>query len=384
MSGEDLRILRSNLEDERRAAWLYGRLEAAESGVARRLFGRLRAESDRQAAIWAREIGRRGAAVPPYRPGARARLVARLIRLLGPRRVLPVLAAMKVRGLAIYRGGAAAPAARADGLPAGPADGATAGAADRATPGPPEGAAAAAGGLPARAAGEESWHRAGRGGGALRAAVFGVNDGLVSNAGLILGVAGADLDPEAIVVAGFAGMLAGGFSMAAGEYISVRTQREFLEHQIALERSEIAVMPEEEIAELALIYGARGLDPAQAEALARRIVSDPEQGLQTLAREELGLDPEGLGSPPQAAAASFFSFAAGALLPLLPWLAARGTPALAGTVVVTLLALLAVGGAMSLFTGRRPLWSAVRMALIGSAAGAATWLIGHLLQAGQA
>jgi VIT1/CCC1 family predicted Fe2+/Mn2+ transporter len=299
-----------------------------------------------------------------------------------------VLSAMKVRGLSIYRTGAAVAAAAGPAPEAGPEAAAgpapAAGQADGAPANPPAGVPGGATTLPARAAGEESWHRAGRGGGALRAAVFGVNDGLVSNAGLILGVAGADLDPEAIVVAGFAGMLAGGFSMAAGEYISVRTQREFLEHQIALERSEIAVMPEEEIAELALIYGARGLDPAQAEALARRIVSDPEQGLQTLAREELGLDPEGLGSPPQAAAASFFSFAAGALLPLLPWLAARGMAALTGTAVVTLLALLAVGGTMSLFTGRRPLWSAVRMALIGSAAGAATWLIGHLLQAGQA
>ena len=164
--------------------------------------------------------------------------------------------------------------------------------------------------------------------------------------------------------------------MAAGEFISVLTQREFLEHQIALERSEMAVMPEEEIAELALIYRAKGIDPDHAEALARRIVSDPEKGLDTLAREELGLDPRALASPLAAAVASFFSFAGGALLPLLPYLVARGPAAFAATVATTLAALLAVGAGMSLFTGRRPVWSAVRMALIGSAAAAATYTIG--------
>ncbi|MGH9749547.1 MAG: VIT1/CCC1 transporter family protein, partial [Candidatus Polarisedimenticolia bacterium] len=204
-------------------------------------------------------------------------------------------------------------------------------------------------------------------------------DGLVSNASLILGVAGADPEPEIILLAGVAGMLAGGFSMATGEYVSVRTQKEFLEHQIALERSEIAAMPEEEIEELAMIYRARGLEAAAAESLARAIVSDPEKGLETLAREELGLDPGALGSPVQAAAASFLSFVTGAGLPLLPFLLARGPAALAGTVVVTLVSLLMVGASMSLFTGRRPLWSALRMALLGSAAGAATWLIGRLL-----
>lgn len=353
MSGETFRILLSNLQDEQQAACLYSHLESVESGAAAQLFRELRGESAKQAAIWEAEVRKQGGAAPPYRPGARVRLVAWLTRRLGPRRMLPVLSAMKVRGLAIYRGGGAPALAAAAGPALRPAE---------------------------RAAGEESWHRAARGGGALRAAVFGVNDGLVSNASLILGVTGADLQPDAIVLTGIAGMLAGGFSMAAGEYISVRTQREFLEHQIALERSEIAVMPEEEITELALIYRAKGLDPVQAEVLARRIVSDPEQGLLTLAREELGLDPEGLASPPQAAAASFVSFAAGAFLPLAPYLAMGGTAAFTGTVVVTLLALLTVGGLMSLFTGRRPLWSAVRMALLGAVAGAATYLIGNALQ----
>jgi VIT1/CCC1 family predicted Fe2+/Mn2+ transporter len=339
-------ILQASLEAERTAAYLYGALAAAESGRPAELFAALREDSARQADRWAGEIARAGAAPPPWRPGLRARLCAGLVRRLGPRRMLPALAAMKVRGLAIYRGGTMADA-----------------------PGAGPGGSVA----------EESWHRAAAGGGALRAAVFGINDGLVSNASLILGVAGADPDPRVIVLAGVAGLLAGGFSMAAGEYISVRTQRELLERQLALEREEMRLMPEEEIEELALVYRAKGLDPEQAAALARRVVADPEHGLDTLAREELGLDPQALASPVAAAVASFLSFGLGAVVPLLPYVVARGRPALAGTVVTTLAGLLGVGGLMSLFTGRNPWWSALRMALLGSAAATATFLIGRLL-----
>jgi VIT1/CCC1 family predicted Fe2+/Mn2+ transporter len=140
-------------------------------------------------------------------------------------------------------------------------------------------------------------------------------------------------DPKVTLLAGVTGLLAGGFAMPAGEYISVRTQRELLEHQLALEREEMREMPEEEV-ELALIYRTKGLDAAQAEALARRIVSDPERGLDTLAREELGLDPRSLASPTAAAVASFLNFAVGAVLPLLPHLLARGRVALVGTIVI--------------------------------------------------
>jgi VIT1/CCC1 family predicted Fe2+/Mn2+ transporter len=164
--------------------------------------------------------------------------------------------------------------------------------------------------------------------------------------------------------------------MAAGEYISVRTQRELLEHQLALEREEMRQMPEEEIGELALIYRTTGLDAAQAEALARRIVSDPERGLDTLAREELGLDPRGLASPAAAAIASFLSFGVGAML--CPCLA-RGRVALVGTIVVTAAGLLGVGALMSLFTGRAVLWSALRMALLGAAAAGLSHAVGRLL-----
>jgi vacuolar iron transporter family protein len=225
----------------------------------------------------------------------------------------------------------------------------------------------------------ESWHRWSKGGGALRAIVFGANDGLVSNASLIIGVSGADPDPKVILLAGVAGLLAGGFSMAAGEYISVRTQRELLERQIALEKAELADHPEEEIGELAKIYETKGVDPEQARAIAGRILADPEKGLTTLAKEELGLDPEGLASPYLAAGSSFLSFALGAAVPLVPHLLARGSGAFLGSLAATGVSLLAVGAVMSLFTGKNVFFSALRQAFIGALAAGATYLIGRLL-----
>ena len=347
----DQDAIRRSLNEERASEFLYASLERAETGRAAKLFADLRVESGKQAEIWERELQKVDPAVAPWRAGPRVQLVGWLVRRLGPRRMLPVLSAMKVRGLAIYRGGSGGDVPDATVLDTSP---------------------------PRRVA-EESWHRAASGGGALRAAVFGVNDGLVSNASLIMGVAGAGPEPQVVVLAGVAGLLAGAFAMAAGEYISVRTQRELLEHQIALEQDEIRTMPEEEIDELALIYRAKGLDPPEALALARRIVLDPVRGLDTLAREELGLDPQALASPVAAALASFVAFAAGALVPLLPYLLTRGTPALVATIVATEAGLLTVGGLMSLFTGRGLVWSAVRMALLGSAAAGLTFGIGRLL-----
>jgi VIT1/CCC1 family predicted Fe2+/Mn2+ transporter len=225
----------------------------------------------------------------------------------------------------------------------------------------------------------ERWHRWSGGGGALRAIVFGANDGLVSNASLIIGVSGADPDPKVVLLAGVAGLLAGGFSMAAGEYISVRTQRELLEHQIALEKRELKDHPEEEIEELAKIYESKGVDRDPSREIARRILADPDKGLTTLVREELGLDPKGLSSPYQAAGASFLSFALGALVPLIPHILTRGPGAFIGTLVATGASLLAVGASMSLFTGKNPVISALRQAFIGALAAGATFLVGKLL-----
>jgi VIT1/CCC1 family predicted Fe2+/Mn2+ transporter len=181
-----------------------------------------------------------------------------------------------------------------------------------------------------------------------------------------------------VLLTGIAGMCAGAFAMAAGEYISVRSQRELYEYQIALERDELQEYPEAEAQELALIYAAKGLPVKEAERLAKQIIADPEHALDTLAREELGLNPDELGSPWGAAISSFLSFAAGAMLPLSPFIFASGTRALPIAIGVTAIALFTVGALLSLFTGRNALYSGARMLALGSLAGGFTFLIGKL------
>jgi VIT1/CCC1 family predicted Fe2+/Mn2+ transporter len=227
--------------------------------------------------------------------------------------------------------------------------------------------------------GRERWHRARDGGGSLRAAIFGVNDGLVSNLSLVMGVAGAEPGPRFVLLSGIAGLLAGAFSMGAGEFVSVSAQRELFERQIALEREELAANPEEEREELALIYQAKGVPPAEAEALAGRVMASPQAALDTMAREELGLNPEDLGSPWRVAVSSFTMFALGALLPVLPYLFTGGTLALVLSAVLSGVGLFGVGAAITLFTGRNPLVSGLRMLLIGGAAATVTYLVGKLI-----
>jgi VIT1/CCC1 family predicted Fe2+/Mn2+ transporter len=219
--------------------------------------------------------------------------------------------------------------------------------------------------------------------GALRAAIFGVNDGLVSNLSLIFGVAGAGATNEVVILAGVAGLLAGAFSMAAGEYISVRVQREVFERLIHLEAHEIGSDPEAERAELAALYVRKGLPRDLADRLAEELMRDPEVALDTHAREELGLDPqEGLGSPVAAAAASFGMFSAGALVPLLPFLFGSGSGAIVVSAALSAAALFGVGAAMSYLTGRNALVSGARMLAIGASAAAITYLVGALLDVG--
>jgi VIT1/CCC1 family predicted Fe2+/Mn2+ transporter len=221
--------------------------------------------------------------------------------------------------------------------------------------------------------------RAGGRSGALRAAIFGVNDGLVSNLSLIFGVAGAGVDNDVVIVAGVAGLLAGAFSMAAGEYISVRTQREVYERLIHLEAHEIGSDPGAERQELAEIYAQRGLPRDLADRLATELMRDPEMALETHAREELGLDKEGLGSPPAAAGSSFVTFSLGAFVPLLPFLVSSGNPAVAASAILSGLALFGVGAAISSLTGRPWPLSGLRMLAVGAAAAAITFLVGKLL-----
>ena len=335
---------------EKESAWLYRQVAAAEPDPRKqRLFGQLAAAAEEQAAKWESSLRRQVAQPLPgqtFRPSTRARIVARLVLWLGPRAMRSVLAAMKLRGLSIYSG----PAVAGHDMPTTLAD-----------------------------VGQR--HRDGLGGN-LRATVFGINDGLISNASLVMGIAGAGAEPRLVLITGLAGLLAGALSMSAGEYVSVRSQREMYEYQIALERAEIAEYPEEEAEELALIYEARGMDLTQAREVSQALLNRPEHALDVLAREELGLSPGMLGSPWGAASASFLAFALGAAIPLLPFLAGLARPRdLIAEVALTILTLFAVGLAISLFTGRDALRGGARMVLIGGGAGVVSFLVGRLLGA---
>jgi VIT1/CCC1 family predicted Fe2+/Mn2+ transporter len=218
--------------------------------------------------------------------------------------------------------------------------------------------------------------------GSLRAAIFGVNDGLLTNTSLIMGFAGASQTRGVVLLAGITGLLAGAFSMSAGEYVSMRVQRELLERLLHLEAHEIGSDPEGEHAELADIYRKKGVPSELAEAMATELMRDPKIALDTHAREELGLDPEeGLGSPWGAAVSSFVMFAVGALLPLIPFFFTGGHVAEVLAATVAAVAIATVGGLTSLLTGKSPMYSALRMLLIGTAAALVTYAIGHLVGA---
>jgi vacuolar iron transporter family protein len=357
----------ANLRLERDAVVLYDRLAEIEADDERAAaFRRIAANERRHADIWAGRLAEAGVQVPPAgEPRARVRLIIGLARLLGTRRVASLVRALEGDEEEAYAGQldpqTAAIAADErehaeiwNRLEAGRSQ------AEQST------------------LGQEAWHRGGRSG-TLRAAVFGANDGLVSNLSLVMGVAGAVPDNGLIVLAGIAGLLAGAFSMAAGEYISMQSQRELFERQIAIEREEMRVMPEEEERELAQIYRAKGIPREDAQRIAARLMLDPEKALDTKVREELGLDPDELGSPWGAAGSSFAAFAIGAIVPLLPFVLLNGVPALVGALAASFAALFLVGALVSLVTGRGLLFSGTRQVAIGAIAAAVTFLFGSLI-----
>ncbi|MGH3170682.1 MAG: VIT1/CCC1 transporter family protein, partial [Trebonia sp.] len=224
----------------------------------------------------------------------------------------------------------------------------------------------------------ERWHRGDRSG-ALRAGVFGISDGLVSNTALVMGFAGSGAPHTVTLLAGVAGMLAGAFSMAAGEYISMSSQREMYQREIALEQAELEEKPEEERSELVLIYRAKGLPRAEAERLADKIMADDVVALDTLAREELGLDPGQLGSPWSAAVSSLLAFAAGAFVVVAPYLAGSGAAALVTAIMLALVAMFGVGAAIGALNGRSAVRMGLRQMLVGAVAAAVTYGVGHLI-----
>jgi vacuolar iron transporter family protein len=215
--------------------------------------------------------------------------------------------------------------------------------------------------------------------GGLRAAVFGVSDGLVSNVGLILGVAGADSGGSVVRVAGLAGLVAGAVSMAAGEYNSMTVQRELLQRELELERRELRRNPQSETAELSRIYQSRGLPPEQAHEVASTVMRDPDQALEVHAREELGIAPDALGSPLAAAGSSFVAFAAGALVPLIPWFFTSGRAAIIASLVLAFCAALAVGVTTARLTDRSRARTVARQVLFTLVPAAVTFAIGSVI-----
>ena len=219
-------------------------------------------------------------------------------------------------------------------------------------------------------------HHADVSGGWLRAAVFGAMDGLVTNIALIAGVGGGGVSPDAIILTGVSGLVAGAISMSLGEYTSVKTQNEQLDHEVSVERRELERHPEQEAEELAQRWMSRGLPPELAREVATALAENPEEALRVHAQEELGLDPHEKPSPWVAAISSFLAFGLGAFIPLVPFLFGSGTAPTVVAAIVSLLALFATGAATSIFTGRHAGRAGFRMAAIGALVAALTYLIG--------
>jgi vacuolar iron transporter family protein len=354
-------LLLENWRNELDSADLYNFLARRESDKERAGLMREMAEAEiRHAEVMETGLREQGVRLPAFRISFKTRMLKLLARIGGPRLIYPLLHGSEIEGTADYASQDAKTAALA---------------------GDERSHARALGEMSRQAVtGGERWHRT-AGGGTLRAAVFGVNDGLVSNLSLVMGFAGASADAKFVLLAGLSGLLAGASSMAAGEYVSMKAQRELLERQIELEAAELAVTPEEEVAELALIYRAKGLNKEEAERLANRLTEDPNIALDTLVREELGLDPTQLGNPIAAATGSFFAFAGGAILPVLPFFFGASTGLIITSIAVSGLALFGVGALLSLFTGKGTLFSGGRQLLIGAVAASITFALGSLIGA---
>ena len=366
-TAEDLKRYRANLQGEIDARVVYLALSEAESSAPlAEIYRRLAAVEEKHAKLWVEQLEKAGEKVPAWKPTPRARIKAWLATRVGPQFITPIMAATETADRGMYDD---QPESAHTELPSDERSHAKLlHTMVRHTP--MEGSAFAR---------FEGRHRA-VGGNALRAAVLGANDGLLSNFSLMMGVVGAEVSHHATLVTGLAGLIAGAFSMAIGEWISVQSSRESNENQLAIEADELASAPAQEEEELALIYQAKGLSEAEAKALSSRLINDKSKALDTLAREELGIDPKELGgSPWEAAIASFFLFALGAFVPVLPFLFVSGNQAVFWAAAMSAAGLFGIGAAITLVTGR-PLWiSGLRQLMFGLLAAGVTFGIGHLL-----
>ncbi|MGQ9903061.1 MAG: VIT1/CCC1 transporter family protein [Anaerolineae bacterium] len=368
MNQESVKRYLAFLNDERNGAALYQALADAERDEhLATVYRRMAAVEQRHADVWIKKLTEAGVAIPPFKPSFRTRAFSILAKRFGVTLVLPSITELEQKDSHKYGQEAGTGSLSAD-------EGSHARLL-RAITQPVRGKIS--GGALAQLEGR---HRS-SGGNALRAAVLGANDGLVSNLSLVMGVAGAaDLNEQAILIAGLAGLLAGAISMALGEWLSVQSSRELYQRQIAIERAEIATAPEEEIEEMTLIYQARGIDETRARQMAQQIMSDPGSAVETMAREELGIDPQELGgSAWEAAITSFILFATGAVLPVSAFLFLKGMTAVTASIAISAVGLFVIGSAITLFTGRSIWFSGPRQVLFGLVAAAVTFTIGRLV-----
>ena len=355
-----------NLRDELDGAALYAGLAQAERDPVRKdLFLQLAQAETEHAALWRSKLDAAGVAPKRFSPSFRTRVLARLARHFGPHFVLPALSVAEFADRDKYAGQADAAALSADERSHAAVLGAAVG--------QPKGM------VGADIARSERWHSRSSGN-ELRAAVLGANDGLVSNLCLVMAVAGAGAPAPTILLTGLAGLVAGAMSMALGEWLSVTNSREFAGAQIAQEKQELEENPEAERKELALIFQAKGLPREDAQRVARELMRDKTTALETLTREELGIDPAEMGGNPWSAAGfSFLLFAVSAFFPVLPFFFTGGLPGMAWSAGLSAVALGAIGLGTSLFSGRGPLYSALRQIGIGAAAAGVTYATGALI-----
>jgi vacuolar iron transporter family protein len=364
LSERERKRLLENLTDERNGAALYDALAAAEKDDRlAEVYRRLANVENRHAERWRKRLEEAGETLPAFTPSWRTRTLGWIARRFGTSVVLPSVQSFEAADTDKYATQSDARDFHGD---------------ERSHSRVIQLMSTVRGGFAGTdVARLEGRHRSG-GGNALRAAVLGANDGLVSNLSLVMGVAGAAMNERTILITGLAGLLAGAGSMALGEWLSVQSSRELYRHQIETEQAELLMAPEEEEEELALIYQARGLGQEQARAFAASMMSNPDTALETLAREELGIDPNELGgSAWEAAITSFLLFSIGAIVPVLPFFFAGGQLALMLSVAFSTLALFTVGAAITLFTGRTVLFSGLRQVAFGLVAAALTFGIGR-------
>ncbi|MBN9493112.1 demethoxyubiquinone hydroxylase family protein [bacterium] len=366
---DDIKRFRTNLREEVDGTALYLLLAEAENDPhLRMLYEQLAETEKRHTELWQRKLIEAGAKVPDFRPSFRVKALGWIARHFGNALVTPLVAQMERDATSMYDSQIEAIEHR---LPADERSHARIfqEISEHHGKGRP---------FDVDIARIEGRHRASAGN-TLRAAVLGANDGLVSNLSLVMGVAGASPGRNVVLLGGLAGLLAGAFSMALGEWVSVQSSRESFERQLAVERDELEEIPEEEEAELALIYQAKGLTEDEARTTARRIMSDPTTALATLAREELGMTADEAGNPWTAAITSFVLFALGAILPVLPWFFIGGVWAVALSAIAAGFGLFMTGAITTLFTGRSLLFSGARMLVMGLVAAAITFGIGRAI-----